>query len=117
MERTRPLAFATVAFTWHPSANGQPNAMKMILTSDLHQMIGKWDDLVNLVRVERPRFVLIAGDLLPKDGGHKAQKEFFPKLKRHRKRMNEVASLNVYLYLGTTTTTSWSRSWTAWNAN
>ncbi len=35
--------------------------MKMILTSDLHQMIGKWDDLVNLVRVERPRFVLIAG--------------------------------------------------------
>ncbi len=72
----------------------------MILTSDLHQMIGKWDDLVNLVRVERPRFVLIAGDLLPKDGGHKAQKEFFPKLKRHLQRMKEVASLNVYLYLG-----------------
>jgi len=100
MERTRPLAFATVAFTWHPSPNGQPNAMKMILTSDLHQMIGKWDDLVNLVRVERPRFVLIAGDLLPKDVGHKAQKEFFPKLKRHLQRMKEVASLNVYLYLG-----------------
>jgi hypothetical protein len=38
--------------------------------------------------------------LLPKDGGHKAQKEFFPKLKRHLQRMNEVASLNVYLYLG-----------------
>jgi len=74
--------------------------MKMILTSDLHQMIGKWDDLVNLVRLERPRFVLIAGDLLPKDGGHKAQIEFFPKLKRHLQRMKEVASLNVYLYLG-----------------
>ena len=35
--------------------------MKMILTSDLHQMIGKWDDLVKVVELERPRFVLIAG--------------------------------------------------------
>ncbi len=72
----------------------------MILTSDLHQMITKWDDLVKAVELERPRFVLIAGDLLPKDGGHKAQKEFFPKLKRHLKRMNEAASLTVYVYLG-----------------
>ena len=74
--------------------------MKLILTSDLHQMIGKWEDLVNLVRLERPRFVLIAGDLLPKDGGHKAQKEFFPKLRRHLQDVNKAASLTVYLYFG-----------------
>src|SRR4030095_9444246 len=74
--------------------------MKMIFTSDLHQMIGKWDDLVKLVELERPRFVLIAGDLLPKDRGHEAQKEFFPKLKRHLQRMKKDASLTVFLYLG-----------------
>ena len=74
--------------------------MKMILTSDLHQMIGKWDDLVSLVQLERPRFVLIAGDLLPKDGGHEAQKEFFPKLARHLRLMKEATAVTVLLYLG-----------------
>jgi hypothetical protein len=47
--------------------------MKLILTSDLHQWIPKWTDLVGLVRRERPRFVLVAGDLLPKEGGHSRQ--------------------------------------------
>ena len=74
--------------------------MKMILASDLHQMIGKWDDLVNLVQLERPRFVLIAGDLLPKDGGHNAQKQFFRTLRRHLQGMNEATSLTVFLYFG-----------------
>jgi Icc-related predicted phosphoesterase len=72
----------------------------MLLTSDLHQMIGKWDDLVRAVEIERPRFVLIAGDLLPKDGGHEAQREFFPKLRNHLQRMKEAASLTVFLYFG-----------------
>ena len=81
-------------------AYGLNDAMKMILTSDLHQMIGKWDDLVKVVEHERPRFVLITGDLLPKDGGHEAQKEFFPKLARHLQRMKEATALTVYLYLG-----------------
>jgi Icc-related predicted phosphoesterase len=74
--------------------------MKIILTSDLHQMIGKWDDLVKVVELKRPRFVLIAGDLLPKDGGYKAQKEFFPKLRRHFQRMKAATPLTVFLYLG-----------------
>jgi Icc-related predicted phosphoesterase len=72
----------------------------MILTSDLHQRIGKWDDVVKLVELERPRFVLIAGDLLPKEGGHKAQKQFFRPLRRHLQRMKESTSLTVFLYLG-----------------
>ena len=74
--------------------------MRIILTSDLHQMIGKWDDLVKIVGIERPRFVLIAGDLLPKDGGHKAQKQFFRTLRRHLQRMKRSTSLTVFLYLG-----------------
>jgi len=44
--------------------------------------------------------VLIAGDLLPKDGGHKAQRQFFRTLRRHLQRMKRVTSLNVYVYLG-----------------
>ncbi len=71
----------------------------MVLTSDLHQMIAKWEDLVLAVELERPRFVLIAGDLLPKDG-HKAQKEFCPKLRRHLRRLKKAASLTVFLYFG-----------------
>jgi hypothetical protein len=34
--------------------------MKIILTSDLHQPIAKWHDLVPVVEMERPQFVLIA---------------------------------------------------------
>jgi Icc-related predicted phosphoesterase len=71
--------------------------MKIILTSDLHQMMGKWDDLAELVEREQPRFVLIAGDLLPKEG-HEAQKQFFPKLRRHLQRMKRAST--VLLYLG-----------------
>jgi len=73
--------------------------MKMILTSDLHQMIGKWVDLAELVEGERPRFVLVAGDLLPKDG-HQAQKQFFPELRRHLQRMKQASSPTVFTYLG-----------------
>lgn len=47
--------------------------MKLILTSDLHQWIAKWKDLVTVVRQQQPRFVLVAGDLLPKGDGHAGQ--------------------------------------------
>jgi hypothetical protein len=55
--------------------------MKLVITSDLHQRIAKWDDLVPIVETERPRFVLIAGDLLPKDT-FKQQKAFFAVMRR-----------------------------------
>jgi hypothetical protein len=32
---------------------------RFIITSDLHQRIGKWRDLVRAVEQERPRFVLM----------------------------------------------------------
>ncbi len=39
--------------------------MRLLITSDLHQRVAKWEDLVHAVQAERPRFVLLAGDLLP----------------------------------------------------
>jgi len=39
---------------------------RFLLTADLHQFIPKWEQLVAATIQERPHFVLIAGDLLPK---------------------------------------------------
>jgi Icc-related predicted phosphoesterase len=55
-------------------------ATKFILTADLHQSIGKWRDLQRVVEQANPRFVLIAGDILPKGGGFHGQRKFFPVL-------------------------------------
>jgi Icc-related predicted phosphoesterase len=73
--------------------------MKLLLTSDLHQWIEKWVDLVELIERERPRFVLIAGDLLPKQG-HREQKDFFSVLRHHLQRMRKVGPVTVLTYLG-----------------
>ena len=56
------------------------NHMTILVTCDLHQWIEKWAQLVKAVGKEKPRFVLIAGDLLPKTGGYAAQKDFFPEV-------------------------------------
>ena len=69
--------------------------MKLILTSDLHQWIPKWTDLVDLVRRERPRFVLVAGDLLPKQGGHDRQRSFFPALRGYLQQMKAVGGVRL----------------------
>lgn len=55
-------------------------ATKFIITADLHQNIAKWRELVRVVEQAKPRFVLVAGDLLPKDGGFNGQRKFFPVL-------------------------------------
>jgi len=48
---------------------GKVMSLKFIITSDLHQNIAKWRDLVRVVKQTKLRFVLVAGDILPKDGG------------------------------------------------
>ena len=73
--------------------------MKLLLTSDLHQLISKWLQLERVVRSERPHLVLIAGDLLPKQGGFDAQRQFFAQLERHLAAMKEAGS-TVALFLG-----------------
>jgi hypothetical protein len=53
---------------------------RFIITSDLHQSIGKWRDLVRVIDEAWLALLLIAGDLLPKDGGFDGQRKFFPVL-------------------------------------
>jgi len=72
---------------------------RFLLTADLHQFIPKWEQLVEATLRERPDFVLIAGDLLPKTT-HAAQREFFSEMRRHLTRMKDEAGARVLLYLG-----------------
>lgn len=74
--------------------------MRLILTSDLHQWLPKWQDLVDAVAREQPRFVLVAGDLLPKEGGVTGQQQFFPALRGYLLRMQQKAAVTVLTYLG-----------------
>jgi Icc-related predicted phosphoesterase len=74
--------------------------MKILVTSDLHQWIPKWKDLVKIVGKEKPRFILIAGDLLPKTGGYAAQKKFFSDLKTYCQEMKRSTSATVLTYFG-----------------
>jgi len=70
-----------------------------LLTSDIHQHIPKWKQLVAAVQRDEPRFVLIAGDLLPKSGGFKGQRDFFPKLALHLEDMRKMGA-TVLLMMG-----------------
>lgn len=72
---------------------------RFLLTADLHQFIPKWEQLVAAALRERPHFLLIAGDLLPKTT-HAAQRQFFREMRRHLNRMKEKAGALVLLYLG-----------------
>jgi Icc-related predicted phosphoesterase len=74
--------------------------MKLILTSDLHQRIEKWKDLVTVVRQQQPRFVLVAGDLLPKSDGHAGQRDFFRALQRYLREMKDTPPVTVLLFFG-----------------
>jgi hypothetical protein len=42
---------------WKAGVHSAPTMTKrLIITSDLHQLIGKWRDLVSVVRRDKPRF-------------------------------------------------------------
>lgn len=75
------------------------NLTRFILTSDLHQHIPKWRELVELVRSEDTDFILIAGDLLAPGNGFKGQRNFFSELACHLKAMRD-AGARVLLMLG-----------------
>lgn len=73
--------------------------MKLLITCDLHQFIPKWNKLVDVVTEEKPRFVLIAGDLLPKTGGHEGQKQFFKQMRQHLASI-QLTGTTTLLYFG-----------------
>jgi uncharacterized protein len=74
--------------------------MKLILTSDLHQCIEKWGDLGSAVQTEKPRFVLIAGDLLPQPETVREQGAFFAEMAQHFRAMKKAGPVTVLTYLG-----------------
>ena len=73
--------------------------MKLLITSDLHQRIAKWNDFVFAVETERPRFVLIAGDLLPKTT-FADQKAFFAEMRRMFHDLKQFRPVTLLTYLG-----------------
>jgi len=74
--------------------------MKLVLTCDLHQRIEKWRDLVAVTQRERPRFVLIAGDLLPSPRDFTGQRMFFPHMREYFQSMKQAHPLTVLAYFG-----------------
>ncbi len=73
---------------------------RLLMTTDLHQFRGKWEALIEAAERERPAVVLIAGDILPKDGGISRQREFFPQLRKMLLAIRDRSGARVLLYLG-----------------
>jgi Icc-related predicted phosphoesterase len=73
--------------------------MKIIATSDVHQMISKWKELVEICKKEKPDVVAIAGDLMPKDNGILAQLSFIKPLRKYAEQIKEVGS-QIVIVLG-----------------
>lgn len=73
--------------------------MKIIATSDVHQMISKWKELVNVCKKDKPDVVAIAGDNFPKDTYITGQTTFMPHLIKYAKKIKE-AGTEIVIILG-----------------
>jgi Icc-related predicted phosphoesterase len=57
-------------------------------------------ELVRVVEQSKPRFVLVAGDILPKDGGFNGQRKFFPVLADHLGAMRRSGDTTILTFFG-----------------
>jgi Icc-related predicted phosphoesterase len=73
---------------------------RFIITSHLHQDLRKWELLVRVVEEQKPRFVLVAGDLLPIGGGFEGQRRFFSALADHLGAMRDSGLTTVLTFFG-----------------
>jgi len=73
--------------------------MKILATSDLHQMITKWKDLVSVCQRQKFDVVAIAGDLFPKDNGIENQIPFIKHLRKYATKINNTGA-KIVLILG-----------------
>jgi Icc-related predicted phosphoesterase len=73
---------------------------RFLITNDLHQRISKWRDLVRIVAESSPRFVLVTGDILPKEGGFEAQRAFFPVLAGYLAAMRRSHETTIFTLFG-----------------
>ncbi len=73
--------------------------MKFLATSDIHQSSDKWPLLVKVVQEKKPDFVVIAGDLFPKDDGILAQVHYLPAIREYAWEIKNAGS-ELVLILG-----------------
>ena len=69
--------------------------MKLLLTSDVHQWGIKWKDLVSVSKRFDYDAIVIAGDIVPKDGFISDQSWFIPHLRKYAQDLN----IDSMLYL------------------
>jgi len=71
--------------------------MKLLITSDIHQYSNKWQQLVNICKINKPNIVVISGDIFPIDNqGIIGQIDFFPKLIQYA---DAIKEMNVKLVM------------------
>ena len=73
--------------------------MRILATSDIHQMISKWKSLINICKKEKPNVVAIAGDLFPKDTYITGQKSFMPHLIKYAKKIRDLG-IEIVIIMG-----------------
>ena len=74
--------------------------MKLLFTSDIHQMDSKWKKLVQISQKEKPDIIGIAGDILPKQNGILSQMPFISHLKKYAKNIRNNTSAKLLMILG-----------------
>ena len=73
--------------------------MKILATSDIHQMNSKWKELVKVCKKDKFDVVAIAGDLFPKDNGIPAQLSFVKSFLKYVKQIKDTGA-KIVLNLG-----------------
>ena len=73
--------------------------MKILATTDIHQMISKWKELVKICKADKFDVVALTGDLLPKDEYIVAQMPFIKHLRRYAKQINDTGA-KIVIVLG-----------------
>ena len=73
--------------------------MKIIATSDVHQMASKWKASAKLCQDVKPDIFLVAGDIFPKNDGIRPQVLWINKLKKYAQQIKD-AGVKLVLMLG-----------------
>jgi Icc-related predicted phosphoesterase len=71
--------------------------MKLLATSDIHQMGSKWKSLVKVCQNESFDIVAIAGDICPKNQGIELQLSFLSHLKKYAKSIQDTRAKLVFM--------------------
>ena len=73
--------------------------MKILATSDIHQMTSKWKQMVKICQKEKFDVVALAGDLLPKDEYIVAQLPFIKHMRKYAQQIKNTGA-KIVIVLG-----------------